>query len=110
MIISNEKVHAEKSDMYVFHDKGNGTWFIKMCNWTSDSIICDQRLRLYFHISVILWKRHKHGDTFPVPPWWPLLVILKWHPIAYSAKKKITQSSVAYDTKPLPEPVLPYNQ
>ena len=28
IIISNEKVHAKK-DMYVFHDKENGTWFIK---------------------------------------------------------------------------------
>ena len=40
IIISNEKVHAKK-DIYVFHDKGNGAWFIKMCDWTSDSIICD---------------------------------------------------------------------
>ena len=54
IIISNEKEHAEK-DTYVFHDKENVTWFIEISNGTSDSIICDQRQHIYFHISTILW-------------------------------------------------------
>ena len=31
----------------------------------------------------ILWWRYKHGNTFPMSLWWPLLIILNWHSIPY---------------------------